>query len=268
MKAKAATLAVVVAVLFGLLPIVLMRAGDFRHPYITDLNVRFHPPQFAHPFGTDDLGRDLLARTLLATGLSLSVAGRAFVIALVLAIILGTIAGLAKDRWPDRVISYVIALIFTVPFILLAVALAAVLRADIGLIFIIIGCIAWAPPARLVRAEVVRLREARFIVAQRAYGLAPSSIFLRSMFPMVLLPPFISLLFLTPELVGIDVGLSYFGLGAQPPTPTVGRLIFDGLNFLRSAWWVPVLPTVVLVAFFFVLYSLLNRLRPTFVRAS
>lgn len=258
----------VVAVLFGLLPIVLMRVGDIRHPYLTDLGVRFHPPQFAHPFGTDNLGRDLLARTLFATGLSLSVAGRAFVLALVLAITLGTVAGLAKDRWPDCVISYIIALIFTVPFILLSVALAAVLRADINLIYVIIGCIAWAPPARLVRAEVARLREARFVVAQRAYGMGPGSIFFRSILPMVLLPPFISLLFLTPELVGIDVGLSYFGLGAQPPTPTVGRLIFDGVNFLRSAWWVPVLPTLVLVGFFFMLYWLLNRLKPSFGRAS
>ena len=245
-------------VLFVLLPFGLIRTGERSDPYHVDVAKRYQPPSVAHPFGTDDLGRNMLARTLLATGLSLSVVGRSLLVAFTLAVILGGIAGLYKGRLPDHAISYLIALLHTVPFILIAVALAAVLQASLNSIYLIIGCIAWAAPARLVRAEVMRLRDARFVQAQRAFGLSPTAIFCKSILPLTILPPFIGLLYLTPELVGIDVGLSFFGLGAQPPTPTVGRLIYDGINYFRSAWWLTVMPSAVLIMFILVLYGILD----------
>lgn len=243
----------------GLLPLVLEAIGNGERAYATNISQRLESPSSKHVFGTDPLGRDHFSRTLLATGLSLKVAGRAFLVAFAAALLLGSVAGLFKDRWPDHVISYVIALIHTVPFILLAVALVAVLRADLGTIYLIVGGIAWAPPARIVRAEVARVRSSRFVVAERAYGIPPVTIFLRSILPAVLLPPFVSLLYLLPELIGLDVGLSYFGLGAQPPTPTLGRLIFDGLGYLRNAPWLTLWPAVVLLAFFGVLYLVMFR---------
>jgi peptide/nickel transport system permease protein len=243
---------------FVAIPPLLIYAGKARDPYAIRVEHRLQAPSVSQPFGTDDLGRDHLARTLLATGLSLSVAGRAFFVALLLAMVLGTIAGYTARRWPDRIISYIIAVVYTVPFILLAVALAAVLRAGLGTIYLIVGCIAWAPPARLVRAEVMRLRNAKFITAERAYGFPACTIFLRSLLPLTLIPPFVSLLYLTPELVGLDVGLSFFGLGAQPPTPTLGRLIFDGLTYLRSGWWISLLPACGLVLIFACLYGVLR----------
>lgn len=251
----------VLLLLFGLLPFGLIRSGERSDPYHVDVAKRYQPPSLTHPFGTDDLGRNMLARTLLATGISLSVVGRALLVAFVLAVLLGGIAGLYRGRLPDHTISYLIALLHTVPFILIAVALAAVLQASIGSIYLIIGCIAWAAPARLVRAEVMRLREARFVRSQRAFGLSPTSIFCKSILPLTVLPPFISLLYLTPELVGIDVGLSYFGLGAQPPTPTVGRLIYEGINTFRSAWWLVVMPSAVLMLCILALYGSLAMIK-------
>jgi peptide/nickel transport system permease protein len=252
------TILLVLLLLFGLLPFGLIHFGERSDPYRIDVSKRYQPPSLAHPFGTDDLGRNAFARTLLATGLSLSVVGRSLLVAFVLAVVLGGIAGLYRGRLPDHAISYLIALLHTIPFILISVALAAVLQASIGSIYLIIGCIAWAAPARLVRAEVMRLREARFVQAQRAFGLSPAAIFCKSILPLTVLPPFIGLLYLTPELVGIDVGLSYFGLGAQPPTPTVGRLIYDGINTFRSAWWLIVMPSAMLMAFILVLYGILD----------
>ena len=259
MSRKITLLASFLVVALWLLPEALVYFGDGSAAYATAVGNRLQKPSRHHVFGTDTLGRDHFARTMLATGLSLKVAGRAFVVAFTLALVLGSVAGFCKGHWPDHLISYLISIIHTVPFILLAVALAAVLRADLGLIYLIVGGIAWAPPARIVRAEVARVRESRFVVAQRAYGMSPSTIFLRSVLPLVLLPPLISLLYLLPELVGLDVGLSYFGLGAQPPTPTLGRLIFEGLSYLRGAWWLPMLPALVLVAFFALLYPLLRH---------
>jgi len=259
MSGKITLLSAFLVVALWLLPEALVYFGDGPSAYATAVADRLQAPSGDNFFGTDSLGRDHFTRTMLATGLSLKVAGRALVVALALALVLGSIAGFCKGRWPDRVISYVIAIIHTVPFILLAVALAAVLQANLEVIYLIVGGIAWAPPARIVRAEVARVRESRFVVAQRAYGMSPLAIFWRSILPAVALPPFISLLYLLPELVGLDLGLSYFGLGAQPPTPTLGRLIFDGLAYLRSAWWLSLLPALVLVSFFFLLYLALQR---------
>ena len=134
----------VLLLLFGLLPFGLIRTGERADPYRVDVSKRYQPPSLAHPFGTDDLGRNAFARTLVATGLSLSVVGRSLLVAFVLAVVLGGIAGFYKGRLPDHVISYFIALLHTVPFILISVALAAVLQASIGSIYLIIGCIAWA----------------------------------------------------------------------------------------------------------------------------
>jgi len=258
MKRKLIILGVFLVIALGLMPELLMRIGGGRDAFTTEVANRLQPPSLNNLFGTDSLGRDHFARTMLATGLSLKVTGRAFVLSFALALLLGSVAGLSKGRWPDHVISYIISLIHTVPFILLAVALAAVFRANLEMIYLIVGGIAWAPPARIVRAEVARMREARFVVAQKAYGISSFSIFYRSILPSIVLPPFISLLYLLPELVGLDVGLSYFGLGAQPPTPTLGRLIFDGLGHLRTAWWISLLPAIVLVSFFVILYGVLR----------
>ncbi len=258
MSGKIKLLSAFLVAALWLLPEALVYFGDGRAAYATAVGNRLQEPSQDHFFGTDSLGRDHFTRTMLATGLSLKVAGRAFVVALALALVLGSIAGFCNGRWPDRVISYVIAIIHTVPFILLAVALAAVLQANLEVIYLIVGGIAWAPPARIVRAEVARVRESRFVVAQRAYGMSPTAIFIRSVLPLVILPPFISLLYLLPELVGLDVGLSFFGLGAQPPTPTLGRLIFDGMNYLRTAWWLSIFPAMALATFFVVLYALLR----------
>ena len=259
MKRQIIILALFLTIALGLIPALLVHTWQTPTAYATAVDNRLQPPTLGNLFGTDALGRDHFARTMLATGLSLGAAGRAFLVAFVLALLLGSLAGLCKDRWPDRIISYVISIILTVPFILLAVALAAVLRADLNTIYLIVGGIAWAPPARIVRSEVARMRDARFVISGKAFGIPPMAIFFHSILPVVILPPFISLLYLLPELVGLDVGLSFFGLGAQPPIPTLGRLIFDGMNYLRSAWWLALLPAIVLVVFFLLLYMVMQR---------
>lgn len=259
MNARMPILIAFLVIALGLMPEALVRFNEGPKAFETNVERRLESPSASQPFGTDSLGRNHFSRTMLATGLSLKVAGRAFLVAFTLAVLLGSIAGIYKDRWPDRFLSYLISLIHTVPFILLAVALAAVFRADLNVIYLIVGGIAWAPPARIVRAQVARMSDARYVVAQKAFGMSSVAIYCRSILPAVALPPFISLLYLLPELVGLDVGLSYFGLGAQPPIPTLGRLIFDGLSYLRSAWWISLLPALVLVAFFLILYTVMQK---------
>ena len=236
-----------VLLLLGAAPAMLMRLGQAHDPLRIDTGVRLSAPTPAQWFGTDELGCSVLGRACYAGGLSLQVAAMSLLVALALALLLGGLAGYWKGTWPDLIISWLIALLHTVPFFLIAVALAAILKPGIAGIYLIIGCVAWAAPARLVRAEFMQLRSARFVTAQKALGLAPPAIFLRSILPVAFLPALASLIYLVPEFLCLDVGLSFFGLGAQPPTPTLGRLIFNGLGRSQSAWWLGLFPALLLL---------------------
>lgn len=247
MKHRLAIPLILALLVFGVLPEILRPLGERLDPYQVEIDKRLQPPSMQIWFGTDSLGRDLLARSLAATAISLRVAGQAMAIAYGLALLLGSIAGYWSGRWPDKTISYLIALLHTMPFILIVIACATVLGSGLNVIYVIIGCVAWASPARLVRVEVMQLRNASFVRAQRALGFGWSMIFRRAILPFAFGPPLIALLYLTPEIIGLDVGLSYFGLGAQPPTPTIGRLIFEGANNYTSGWWLPILPALILI---------------------
>jgi peptide/nickel transport system permease protein len=158
-------------------------------------------------------------------------------------LVFGGLAGYTYGRWPDKIISWLISLAYTVPVMLIVVAVFAVVEPSIERAYIVIGCIGWVAPARLVRAEVARLRSSPFVLAERSFGSSEVGIFTFSILPLCFKPAVISALYYLPELVGLEVGLSFFGLSAQPPTPTLGRLIYDGVKEFPSAWWLALLPS-------------------------
>ena len=237
--------------LFGLLaavPPAFLWAGQMREPLRVDTDEAYTAPTWGRPFGTDALGRDMLARTLYAAGLSLRVATQAVAVSLALAILLGGIAGYTAGRWPDRIISWVISLLYTVPFILIVVSLLALIEPGIEQAYLLIGLIGWPAPARLARAAVIEVRGSRYVFAQRAYGFAPSRILASTLVPRSVMPAVLSSAYFVPELIGVEVGLSFFGVGAPPPTPTLGNLIYDGLSEYHTAWWLSMAPACVLMA--------------------
>jgi peptide/nickel transport system permease protein len=238
----------------------LALTGRVRDPFQIDTAHRYEAPGPSAPLGTDALGRDLLARTGRAAGTTLSVVGQSLVLSFTLALPLGLLAGYFKDRWPDRVISWVISLLYTIPSILLVVAVFAVIEPTLQRAYLVIGCIGWAAPARLVRVQASRLRGAPFVVAARAFGFSPMRVLFRDVLPASAVPAALGLLYYTPELVGLEVGLSFFGLGAPPPEPTLGRLIYDGLSEFSSAPWLPLWPSLVLLGFTSLLYLAARRL--------
>jgi len=260
MKAKGWKLGVFLIVLV-IAPFVLMELGQLRHPYDVDTVLRYLTPSWSYPFGTDALGRDMLGRTLYAAGLSLKVVVQSVGLSFILALILGGIAGYAYGRWPDRLISWIISLLYTVPFILIVLAVFAVITPGIERAYLVIGCIGWAAPARLVRAEVMRLRKSLFILAERAFGFSESQILVRTVLPLSFLPALLSLLYFIPELIGIEVGLSFFGLGAQPPTPSLGGLIYEGLSEVYTGWWVTMIPATLLLLLMTGLYIVSSSLQ-------
>jgi ABC-type dipeptide/oligopeptide/nickel transport system permease subunit len=211
-------------------------------------------------FGTDTVGRSLWHRTLLGAGLSFGVVTGALALALPLSLVLGAAAGLNAGRWPDKLISWVISLLYTVPFFLLVVSLSAIVRPGLGALPWIIGGVIWAAPARVVRSEAQRLATGGFLRQERAMGHRPIATFFRSVLPMLFAPASVSLLYLVPEIIGIDAVLTLFGLGANPPEATLGALIYDGLKRWDSAWWLSGLPTIFLFVIAVAVHQLADRL--------
>jgi peptide/nickel transport system permease protein len=249
----------------AIVPYALLAIGRASDPYAIETSHSYLAPGRQYPFGTDGLGRDMLARTLYATGLSLKVVVQSVGLSFILALILGGLAGYTQGRWPDLMVTWLISLLYTVPFILIVVAIFAVLEPGIGRAYIVIGCIGWAAPARLIRAEVMQIRSSPFILAEKAYGMSEAQILIRSVLPLSLMPAVVSLLFYIPELIGIEVGLSFFGLSAQPPTPSLGRLIYEGLSDFYTGWWLSVLPATVMLICMFAIYKtglMLTRSNP------
>jgi len=246
------------------LPLVaLLVGGKMLDPYGIDPAQAYASPGADAWAGRDKLGRDYLARVLLGSGQSVLAAALATATALVIAVFVGVAAGWRAESRADAVLGYLKSLLFTVPFFLIAVAIGTVLSADLFGIYLIVGLVMWAPAARIARAETIRVRSAPSAIAARAYGFAPFQRFRRVFLPQVSLAPAVSILYLMPELLGLDVGLSFFGLGNTPPNPTLGRLVFEGIASFPAAWWLVVVPGTVLVSVCLACYAFLHAIPAT-----
>ena len=211
-------------------------------------------------FGTDSLGRSQWNRTLIGTSISLRTVAGAFVLALPLSLVLGAIAGTKVGRWQDQIISWFIALLHTIPFFLLVVAVTALVGPGTNLLPWLVGAVIWAPAARLVRAETIRIMESRFVRASRAAGSSPRQVFTRCVFPLVAPPAAVCLFYLFPEIIGIDAILTFFGLGPKPPTPSLGGLIFEGVRRWDSAPWLAGCPCLLLMSLCLVIHFLADKI--------
>lgn len=205
------------------------------------------PPSGAEWFGTDPLGRSQWHRALVGTAVSLRVVAGALLLALPVSLILGAIAGVTAGRWPDHIISWFVALLHTVPFFLLVVAVAAIVGPGTKILPWLVGAVIWAPAARLVRTESIRILQGRFVRASIAYGASPSQVFVRGLLPLTTPPATVSLFYLVPEIIGIDAILTLFGLGPKPPTPSLGGLVFEGIRRWDSAPWLAGGPCLLIV---------------------
>jgi len=206
------------------------------------------PPSLSEWFGTDPLGRSQWHRALVGTAVSLRVVGGSLLFALPVSLVLGAIAGITAGRMLDLTVSWVIALLHTVPFFLLVVAAAALVGPGTAVLPWLIGGVIWAPAARLVRTETIRILQGGFVRASRANGASLAQIFSRSIFPLTTPPATVSLFYLVPEIIGIDAILTLFGLGPKPPTPSLGGLVFEGIRRWDSAPWLAGFPCLVLIA--------------------
>jgi peptide/nickel transport system permease protein len=222
--------------------------GHFLLPSPTALNLEatLAAPSLHHLFGTDDLGRDVLSRTLAATWLDLGIAFSATYAGVAIGVLLGTMAGYL-GAWPDRLLMRLTDVVIAFPFIVLVIAIIAVIGPGIEGVAIGLVAAGWAFYARFSRAEMLSLREREFIQAAQTLGFSNRRVILRHALPNIVRP---SLTYSVSDMV-LNIlyiaSLSYLGLGAQPPTPEWGAIIAGGQQYLLSAWWISTLPGLVVV---------------------
>ncbi|HEU4995214.1 MAG TPA: ABC transporter permease [Gemmatimonadaceae bacterium] len=235
---------------FGVLVVVLMVTAAIaapvfaRHdPTAIDLVNQLAPPSATHWMGTDIQGRDVWARLIYGARISLSVGLVSQGIALTLGLVLGLIAGY-YGRWLDELVMRLADVTLAFPTLLLLIALVAALQPSLTVVFLTIGLVGWAGMARLVRGQVLVVRELEYVQAMRALGAQNVRIIARHVLPAIVAPVVIAATLGVAAAIMAEASLSFLGLGVQPPTPSWGSMIADGrdLSQLRGAPWTSVFP--------------------------
>lgn len=210
-----------------------------------DLENSLQPPSMKHPFGTDPFGRDLLARVISGGRVSLGVGFLARSISLLLGLLLGTIAGFYGGRI-DSVIMRLADITFAFPTLLLLIAIMAVMTPGLVSLFTALGVVGWAAMARLVRAQVMTVREREYVQAAVAAGAGHFKLIVRYILPQCISPVIVVYTLGLGMTVMAESSLSFLGLGVQPPEPSWGRMISNGIAFMRTAPWLTLFPGLIL----------------------
>ncbi len=212
------------------------------------LALRSQSPSSAHWFGTDPYSRDVLSRVLYGARVSLSVAVLAIAIAITVGTVYGALAGLVGGR-TDTVMMRVIDALLSIPRVLLLVAILALWRTiPLSLLIALLGLTGWFGISRLVRAQVRVLRERDFVLSARALGVSTPRILLWHVLPNVLSPVLVAATLGVGNVIVLEAGLSYLGLGIQVPQPSWGNIIQDGIDQVSTLWWISVFPGLAIVA--------------------
>ncbi len=215
-----------------------------RHdPFGIDLVNSLDPPSWSHWFGTDVQGRDVWARLVYGARVSLSVGLVSQGIALTLGVALGLVAGY-YGHWVDELVMRLADVTLAFPTLLLLIALVAALQPSLTVVFVTIGVVGWAGMARLVRGQVLVVRELEYVQAERALGGGDVRILLKHVLPSTVAPVVIAATLGVAGAIMAESSLSFLGLGVQPPTPSWGAMIADGRDLyqLRHAPWTSVFP--------------------------
>ncbi|MFF2083875.1 ABC transporter permease [Nocardia sp. NPDC058176] len=229
-------------------------------PLTGDPSIKLRPPSLEHLFGTDQLGRDMWARTVHGTVLTLQGATIAIVIGFVVGTTLGLLAG-ALGGWVEAVIMRVVDVLLALPGFLIALTIVAAIGPGVVIIAIAIGITSVATFARLLRAEVLRVRKFDFVEAAALSGFTTPHIIFREILPNSAGPVLaLVAIEISHSIVAIS-GLGFLGYGEPAPTPEWGVLVAEGRNYLASAWWITTLPGVVLVLTVVSLARLSRRLQ-------
>jgi peptide/nickel transport system permease protein len=235
------TIVAVVALLGILAP--LLTPYD---PVVGNFREALQPPSLAHPFGTDNFGRDILARVLYGARIDLEIGFITTYVPLLIGVALGAIAGYVGG-WLDNLLMRIVDLLIAFPFLVLIIVILAILGPGIQNMYIAVFSVGWTMYARLTRAEMLVIREQEYILAARALGYGRRRIIFRHALPNLIGS---SLVFSMSDFVLnilLASSLSFFGMGVQPPAPEWGAIIAEGRDWLLQAWWISTLPGIALI---------------------
>ncbi|MHA1159046.1 MAG: ABC transporter permease subunit [Alphaproteobacteria bacterium] len=261
---KAAVVSIAVVVLLVLVAFIgpLLLQHNYEDP---DWNAFRVAPDIAsgHYFGTDQNGRDLLARTLYGTQVSLAVAVVATLVSIVIGVIYGSVAGYLGGR-VDAMMMRFVDIMFALPYILFVILLMVVFGRNVVLLFVGIGAVEWLTMARIVRGQTLSIRQKEFIEAARASGQRPAKIIARHVVPNLVGPVIIYATLTVPEIIVTESFLSYLGFGVQEPLTSLGTLISEGARVIEVLPWLLFFPAGFLVALLMSLSFIGDGLRDAF----
>jgi len=255
-------LALILAIMCAAIAAPLISHGD---PIAQDLGIRLQAPSMQHWLGTDGAGRDVWARLVYGARVSLAVGLISQGIAVTLGLTFGLLAGF-YGRWIDEMVMRLADVTLAFPTLLLLIAMVAALSPSLVVVFATIGLVGWAGMARLVRGQVLVVRELEFVQAIRALGARDRVIMFRHVLPNVIAPVIVAATLGVAGAIMAEAALSFLGLGVQPPTPSWGSMIADGrdLGQLRHAPWTSVAPGLAIGAAVMAFNLLGDALRDSF----
>ena len=204
-------------------------------------------PSLAHPFGTDSYSRDVLSRCMYGARISLTVAALATVIAVTFGTLYGAVSGYAGGAIDTAMMRFVDAAL-AIPRVLLLIAILALWNGlSLWLLVVVLGVTGWFGLSRMVRAQVLAIRELDFVAAARALGASGPRILLRHILPNVVPTIIVAATLGVGHVIILEAGLSYLGLGVQPPTASWGSIIQDGADQVGTSWWISLFPGLLIV---------------------
>ena len=207
---------------------------------------RYLSPSFEHPMGTDKFGRDIFTRVLYGSRISLTIGFIAVGLGVVLGGAVGALAGYF-GRWTDTVLMRFTDMMLSFPRLILLIVVIALFEPSIWLVVFVLGLTGWMSVARIVRGEVLSLREREFIQAAKVLGMSDFRIITRHIIPNTLAPVIVYATLGIGNTILVEASLSFLGLGVQPPTPSWGNMINDGRDALLTAWWISTFPGLAIV---------------------
>lgn len=205
--------------------------------------------------GTDQLGRDLLSRTIYGTKTSVTVASLGILIGCAVGVLAGLVSGYMGGII-DKLIMALVDFQFAVPYTLMLLMGLVLFGTDIEVLVLLLGLAYWENYARVIRGLVLSLRENQYIEAAMASGASGWHIIIRHIFPNTVPTILVMLTLFFPAMLTLESSLSFIGIGIQPPTASLGKMVGDGRNYLVTSWWISVIPSLVILVMALIMQSI------------